>query len=442
MTVGPHTMTRASFEALARGGGGEAVVRQLVAAQRSKNLLLIRAVLDSAGVAGRQHQVSAAYDLLARVHRLAPHAAETVIRHPAVGAWALGAIQNQTSAEACAQPEWLAAVAAAAAIRGRVPCTIELPYQTGDEAAIVLPSLGRAVFPAPLHRPAVLVQSQIGGARIVLADAHIAIPPNPQRDAPAWHGIRSISAVTDSRRIDLLLDDQDPHRFPGGAARRGHLSGAEFEVWRKVVSDGWRILARQHPRIAAEVSTAITVLTPLSAPVGELRSATAREAFGCIALSLPHDGTAMALTMAHEVQHAKLTALMDLFPMIESGDTALYYAPWHPDPRPPAALLQGTYAYLGVTDFWRRQRHCETDASAALRAHAEFARWREAARDIAELLLCNGRLTSHGRLLAAGMLHSLRRWCSEAVPPEAGAAGRRAAERHRAQWLRRNGIAS
>jgi HEXXH motif-containing protein len=359
-----------------------------------------------------------------------------------VGAWALRAIQHQGSAEACLQPEWLAAVAAAAAIRGRVPCTIELPYQTGDEAAIVLPSLGRALFPAPLRRPAVLVQSQMGGARIVSADAHVAIPPNPHKDAAAWHGIRSISATTDGRRIDLLLDDQDPHRFPGLAARRGHLSGAEFEVWRKAVCDGWRILARQHPRIAAEVSTAITVLTPLSAPAGELRSATAREAFGCVALSLPYDGTAMALTLAHEVQHAKLTALMDLFPMTESGGSAQYYAPWHPDPRPPAALLQGAYAYLGVTDFWRRQRHCETDAGAALRAHAEFARWREAARDVAELLLRNGQLTPHGRLLVAGMLRSLRQWCREALPPEAGAAGRRAAELHRAQWLRRNGIAS
>src|ERR1039457_159923 len=67
MTVAPHTMTQAAFEALALGGGGESVVRQLVAAQRSKHLLLIRAVLDSAGAAGRQRLVSAAaYDLLAR----------------------------------------------------------------------------------------------------------------------------------------------------------------------------------------------------------------------------------------------------------------------------------------------------------------------------------------------------------------------------------------
>jgi hypothetical protein len=37
-------------------------------------------------------------------------------------------------------------------------------------------------------------------------------------------------------------------------------------------------------------------------------------------------------------------------------DGQRYYAPWRADPRLASGLLQGTYAFLGVSGFWRCQR--------------------------------------------------------------------------------------
>jgi HEXXH motif-containing protein len=181
------------------------------------------------------------------------------------------------------------------------------------------------------------------------------------------------------------------------------------------------------------------VFTPLGAPVRGQVSATARETFGCVALSAPSDGSSLAVTLAHEVQHAKLTALMDLFPLIWPGTDVRGYAPWQPEPRPLDALLHGAYAYVGVTRFWRRQRQLERHPSAALHAHTEFARWRVAARDVTVSLLGSGRLMPHGRLLAMGMLRSLNQWCRDDVPADALLAAARTAKRHKDQWLRRHG---
>jgi hypothetical protein len=38
-----------------------------------------------------------------------------------------------------------------------------------------------------------------------------------------------------------------------------------------------------------------------------------------------------------------------------------YYVPWRDDPRPISGLLQGAYAYLGVTGFWRTRRQPDGD---------------------------------------------------------------------------------
>jgi len=430
-----HSMTREQFEEIARDGSAGDAIKHLLAAERSKHMLLIRAIYDAAAARGR---VTAAYNLLARVDRVAPLAAEAVICYPAVGACALYLSRGRPSDHARDRAGWLASVAAAAAIRGRVTFSIEVPVQRGD-ASVVLPSLGRAEFSDAGHASAAVVRSTAEGAQISCGTARVHVPSDPHADAPGWRALRVVSAFSDGMRLRAILDDQNPCRLPSRAANDARFDDVGHELWERVIAGGWQILTRNHPEVAADVTAAIRVLTPLTAPAGSELSATAREAFGSIALSMPSSELSMAVTFAHEVQHAKLAALMDMYPLLESSGEAWYYAPWRQDPRPLAGLLQGAYAYLGVTDFWRRQRICETDPVQAMRAHTEFARWREATKDVTEFLLQSGYLLPHGRFLVNVMLRSLRQWCQEPVHPEARSAARQMAAKHRAEWLRHHG---
>ena len=91
MSLRPHIMPPDLFEALAKGDGGPEAVRVLAAAQYSKHLLLLRGVLATAQAAGHGQAPLAqrGYDLLADAQSHDPAAADAVIRHPSVGAWAL-----------------------------------------------------------------------------------------------------------------------------------------------------------------------------------------------------------------------------------------------------------------------------------------------------------------------------------------------------------------
>ena len=111
--------------------------------------------------------------------------------------------------------------------------------------------------------------------------------------------------------------------------------------------------------------------------------------------ALPSSGTDLALLIIHEFQHVKLGALTDMFDLHDSTDQRVFFAPWREDPRPVGALLQGTYAHIGVTDYWRLRRHQVTGPD-ALAAAEQFARWRMMTAEAIETLANSGALT-HAR---------------------------------------------
>jgi HEXXH motif-containing protein len=182
----------------------------------------------------------------------------------------------------------------------------------------------------------------------------------------------------------------------------------------------------------------IRVLVPLTMPPHGLVSSSSSEAFGAIALSAPPDSRTFAVTLAHEVQHLKLSALLDIVTLTRPDDGCRFYAPWRDDPRPASGLLHGAYAYLGVSGFWRRQRQLE-DGAAGIRAHAEFARWRAAAARVADTLRSSGQLTPAGLDFVQGMGRTLSAWQDEPVPGEARALAHSEAEQHLACWRSNNG---
>jgi HEXXH motif-containing protein len=427
MSTEVHRISGPAFAALARGGGGAAASRRLVAAQRSKHILLLRRVVDLAQATGHAEASVAreAYQQLAAVQDKRPRAVDAVIQYPAVGAWARQTVDDLGSGDVAgnARPGWLSALAAAAVVRSRLPGTATAPAVDG---MVMLPSLGRA--------SAVAGQVHVRRAGAAVDGTHL--PADPGCDAVGWQGLRRLSAQARGKRLDLVIDDLDPYRAPGMASAGGRLPAGEPARWQSVLDGTWDLLVRCHGTVAEEVSAIVRVLTPLQPPTGDQVSATSRDAFGAVLLSSPVDACSLAVTLTHEVQHAKLSALLDIVPMTLPDDGRRFYAPWREDPRPVSGLLQGAYAFLGVAGFWLRHSHQYADEEAAL---AEFARWLGAVRLVIDTLASSGQLTGPGETFVSGMDQTLRRWEARPVPQAALRAAGLASEEHRERWRRHHG---
>ncbi|MFJ8472100.1 aKG-HExxH-type peptide beta-hydroxylase [Kitasatospora sp. NPDC094011] len=200
----------------------------------------------------------------------------------------------------------------------------------------------------------------------------------------------------DGLRWTPLVDHLGPRRVDYGRPPVGPLSDGELCAWERRLADAWGILVRRHRQHAEAVAACVAVLVPLRpAPGGEAVSAAARRAYGAVATSLPADPVLLALALVHEFLHVQLGALLDLVPLHRPNGPAVYHAPWRPDPRPAGALLQGTYAHLGVASFWCAEAAAGVGEQA--RAEREFACWRAHTLAAAGTLLECGELTDDGR---------------------------------------------
>ncbi|MGW2161379.1 HEXXH motif domain-containing protein [Nonomuraea sp. NPDC001699] len=424
MSFRRHRISDELFTLMASGGGGAEAMRQLAAIERSKHLLLLRGVVLGARTAGHPgaRDAADAYELLAAVQDKAPAAVEAVLCYPSVGAWLRTTVMELERDPARARPDGLAALAAAAAIRARAPLSVEVSTHDGS---LVLPSLGVA----SVAEDRVTVRSTPEGARV--GDVVIM----PSGDAPGWRGLRRLTASANGHTLELMVDDLDPHRMAADVA--GRLPDEELPWWRAALREAWQILTAHHPATADEIRLAYRVVTPLREPErGGQVSGTASETFGAVGVSAPPDGLTLAAALAHEVQHAKLGALQEVVRLTEPDDRSRFYAPWRDDPRPVAALLQGAYAFLGVSGFWRRQRRHQ---QIALYADAEFARWRDGTSKAVDTLMDSGLLTPAGRRFVTGMGRVLLSWLGEPVPAPAMANARHQAERHLTRWRLANG---
>jgi uncharacterized protein len=416
MNLSLHRMPRDLFDGLAAGGGGPDALRELASAQYSKHVLLLRGVL---GVPGR---AKVGYALLAAAQRRDRAVAATVITYPAVGAWAQQVVRGARNGPAMATtPDWLCAVAAAAAIRAGMPAEIEVPTIGG---LAVLPTLGAA----EADGPSVVVRVDGPGAARC---GGVRLPADPWEEAPGWQPLRRFAFGG----RDLLVDDLDPFRMPALDALAPRLSAAESARWAADIARAWPLLRDHHAQAAAEIAAIVTAIVPHATPPAGYSSSSTAETYGAIALSAPVDPVKTAESLIHETQHIKLFALLDFVTMTMPDDGRRYYAPWRPDPRPLAGLLQGAYAFLGVSGFWRRQRELMDGRQ---RAHTEYAKWRLATNRAVRTLLASDQLTQAGHDFAAGMARTLASWNDDQIPRYATDAAILEADAHQVRWEKDN----
>jgi HEXXH motif-containing protein len=385
-----HEMDPAMFAALASGGGGPTAVRALAEARRSRTLLLVHAVADLADRVGHPaaRATRAAYEQLRTVPA---EALRTVLDYPRVGAWA---VRTTAGLQAGGQvaPDRLAAVLAAARVRARVDGEVEVP----GGAAVVLPTLG--TFRSATSRPIRVVTSATGS---FASDGKVESDLSSVA-TEHWQPVGRLSAEHGGLRVVLAVDGTAERNLPDQVSAHETLPAAEEHHWWDRFRTAWQLLVARHRQVAEEIAASLSVLTPLSTSHPGHAALTFANALGCVAMSLPDDPRVMAVSLAHEVQHGKLSALLDLFPLVDGLSASRMKVAWRSDLRPPIAVLQGAYAHLAVTRFWSRYDDRE--------ARAEFDRWSRATRAAVRCLQESGTLTGLGEVFVGYMRSAVDEW--------------------------------
>jgi uncharacterized protein len=421
-----YQLAAAHFDALAAGFGDRDAIAQLIDGQRSERRKLLQ-LLRVRASRPADELFLAGWDLLVRLQRDYPAELDLVLAHPYVRAWAEHCLRGGDSAALPADAAHLASITAAAAIRAGAAVEVTVPASQGH---VHLPTLGRLRTgdsrTAEISTGGSAFQARTAGGKW---DVHL----NDPAAETDWQPVRQL---TSPGGFTVRLEDTDPYRDCHLWPAAPRLAEADVARWQQRFEAAWPLIESEYPQYATGLAGGLTTIMPLAdGPAGRDISAAARQAFGAVGVGMPADGETLALLGIHEFQHVKLGAVLDLFELCDPADQRLFYAPWRDDPRPLEATLQGAYAHLGVTDYWRGRRH-RADGPDALAAAERFARWRALTAEALETLAGSGALTDLGSRFVAGMRGTVEPWLDEPVPDAAAEAARLRAAEHRQAWQR------
>lgn len=420
-----HGLARKDLDALARGDGSGEAVLALRSAKRSKVLVTLLTLLESAPSAGGPlGPFAQAWDLLAAAEEADPAAAGTVLALPAVHSWAAQALRHLRGSVPSEAPLWfvlghLHAIAAAAAVSAGLEFRTSIPVFAG---LAVLPTLGAAVVPSgERHDVAEIVAGQ--GEFVVRRDGVV---------LTGWLPMRRIHVEHTGQELAVWLDDLSPFRAFGDPLPAEPLSDNAVADWTSALDSAWRLLVSRHPEQAEGLAAGLAALVPRQrSNMFRDSSATSADAFGSVELALPSDGPRLAAVLIHEFAHSKLNGVFELVTLDVENREEIFYAPWRDDPRPLHGLLHGVYSFLAVTDFWRAEGVDDM-------AHFRFALHRLQTLDAIDTIERSGLLTEVGRRFVAAMRAHVLGWQHHPVPER----HRRAAEQvvldHRATWRLRH----
>jgi HEXXH motif-containing protein len=420
-----HRLDSATFHRLAAGYGGEDGVRTLREAQFSKHLLLINFILEQFPDGG-----AALRDLLERSRTAAPERFRAVIGAPLAGGWtAIAARAATREALAGADRDHVAAIAIVAAAAAGVDGCVEVPVHDGRA---MLPGHGAVEAGGA---STVTVTATDGRLLVTTDEGVLEVPAGFAAPVPGWLPVRPLSAAAAGLSIRLDLDDLDPYRHGYHVPPANRLSAAEFDEWQALFGEAWALLAVRLPERAVELAAGLGALIPLlQTDARSARSATLRHSFGVFGLTLPPSSHDFVVTLVHEFQHSKLSAMLDLSRLTDPADDRRFFAPWRTDPRPLAGLLQGVYAFVGVADAWRAMQ------GAVGVATARFAEARLQADRGLTAIEESGALTPEGESFVAGVRRSADRLLAEPLPAGADRAARASLAGTYAAWREHNRV--
>lgn len=407
--------------------------------QRSQRLLLLRALLDVATAepsASEPHTgLEEAWRLLAEADQRDTGIVEEVLMYPTVGVWARYALRQAQPRLADvtsnrAEFGYLHSIAAAAAIRCGLPCRITVPVRYG---VVSLPTVGHVRLPTsfPVGMAEVHNTPRDTQVRAMAGQVSVSLRAENSGFTPAKRHLATARGLT----LRAWIDDADPYRTFTTPGPPNALDPFDFLEWCKLLDEAWDILTRRHTDYARELAAALTTLVPID-PASGLAGASSAAAFGGIALPAKASAAELAETLVHEVQHSKLNALFSLVDLVHAREEGRFYAPWRDDPRPLSGMLQGIYAFVSVTEFWRVQRVLVREPDALL-AHFLFAQHRHHVRLAVNSLRAAKGLTQLGHELLSAVSRRLEACEQEPVSPEVSDTVATMAADHYAVWRSR-----
>lgn len=426
-----YQVSLVSFDTMAEGRSDPAIVQQLKLANRSRQMVLLRAVLDRAQKLDLRPwpSMDEAWTLLAYAQKLDEAATDQVIGLPRTGLWAANVLRRLRAGTSGDDdpPLWadlgyLHQMATAAAIRAGHDFQSRVPVWRGT---VTLPTLGVADVRGSREWDFAQVHSEHGNVLIRGRMGSVQLPKNRAVDGAGWMALRTVRA----EGCELWLDDIDPYRELGKPVSPQRLSAHELDRWTAGWRDTLRLLTESHPTTAVELTTGLTTLVPRAATDRfDTFSASHHDAFGSVVLIRPADTTKFAETLVHEFQHSKFGVLLTLVDMLDpaaDNDTPRLYAPWRDDPRPPTGVFHGAFSFLGVTAFYR-ERYMLAAGSPDRAAQFEFAYRREQTARAVETLLTDATPSALGNRFLTTMLRRLREWSVDPLEEDVRVAAQRA----------------
>jgi uncharacterized protein len=419
-----HSLPDDEFDALAAGYGDYPAITRLVEAERSMPRTLLRLLREGADRPGNEF-FWAGWRLFAALEKDASNwpALNEVLGHPYVRPWAeeclrLGAQAGDRSAPQAAvhaEMSHLASIAASAAIRAGERAEIDVPATAGH---VQLPTLGRLRVGSAEKAT---VSTDAAGFEVRATSGKWRVDLDAANAVPEWEPVRELRAGP----IWVRLEDTDSYRSCHQWPVAPRLSEPSVAAWQEQFAIAWNLIERDYPGYAPGIAAGLSTITPLTnGEPGREISAAARSAFGAVGAALPASGEVLALLLIHEFQHVKLGAVLDLYDLYEPIPGQRFRVLWRNDLRPIEPVIQGTYAHMGVTDYWRVRRH-QVDGAAGTEAAEQFARWRMATSDAIETLASSGALTARGDRFITRMRTTIEPWLEEPIPDDAAAAAQR-----------------
>jgi len=340
--TGYHRLPPSILDSLC--GGGDQAERELLrsahVSKRIVQLAAIRAAADDRDVGVRQ-----SFQALADMQRRSRGTVAQLLSSPQVGAWAAHCLRSLTSGGE--DPLWvhlaqLGAVAASAAIRTGSGVRVLVPVRS---SAVHFPTVGRAFVATAATQS--IVECAVAGPEILIDGA----PP------AAWERVRDLRTSAGGVELSVQLDDVDPYWSSFGMPIAERLTDDELATWQRRLDGAWQVLADRHSHRLGTMAAAIRCLVPV-AQAGQVGgvSASSADAPGAIALTEPVTPVRLAATLIHESQHCRLATLHDLQRLYTSPARHLHYSPWRNDPRPASGVAHAIMAFIGVADFWLRER--------------------------------------------------------------------------------------
>lgn len=416
-----HRLDGPTFDALAEGGGDSHAIKELLRAERSWRLIQLRTVMESAGpvddATGPLEPLAAAWELLRAAEQKSADDVNSVVRRPQVGVWAGYMLRRQSGIQV-ADPPWVDlgyfhAVAAACAIRAGIDFAVTIPVRRGFAT---LPTMGGARLAGADAWGTAKINSTNGHVTISSADAVIDVPAAGE-PADGWVAMPVLRGDAGGLELSVMLEHLDPYRGLGAPVRPDVLTPQRLNRWQELLARAWAVLVEVSAERAASMVDALMTIVPV--PAGDrfrIVSVAARDAFGAVVVSEPHDPVELAVALLREFQHMKLASLSRLAPLHETQATHRMRVPWRDDPQPVGEALRALYSGAGVTEFWRGYRDDLQDRTAQS-AQFEFARGRRQVLDTLRSIEPDANLSEYGRLVVAGLNRKASAWRDEVVKP-------------------------